>query len=227
VSSPPKAAIRSFFLDGPAGRLEALLNQGAEGATHAALVCHPHPLYGGAFHNKVVFHTMKALNSFGFPVLRFNFRGVGMSQGTHDNGLGEVDDVRSALDWLDAEFRLPMVFAGFSFGAAIGLRVACPDPRVDSVIGLGLPLLPTDDRVYDLNFLQTCNKPKLLVSGTRDQFGPRLRLEELALSLPEPKKLVLIEAADHFFEGRLKELRETIEKWVEETIPRRRFSAQS
>jgi alpha/beta superfamily hydrolase len=220
VSAPLNATIRSFFLDGPAGHLEALLNQGVEGATHAALVCHPHPLYGGAFHNKVVFHSMKALNSFGFPVLRFNFRGVGMSPGAHDNGVGEVDDVRAALDWLDAEFHLPIAFAGFSFGAAIGLRAACPDVRVDSVIGLGLPLLPTDDRSYDLDFLRTCNKPKLLVSGARDQFAPRLRLEELALSLPEPKKLVLIEAADHFFEGRLKELRETIEKWVEEAIPR-------
>jgi alpha/beta superfamily hydrolase len=216
VSSSPTSAIRSFFLDGPTGRLEALLNQGSEGATHAALVCHPHPLYGGAFHNKVVFHTMKALNSFGFPVLRFNFRGVGMSQGTHDNGVGEVDDVRTALDWLDSEFHLPMIFAGFSFGAVIGLRAACPDARIDSVIGLGLPLLPTDDRSYDLDFLRTCSKPKLLVSGTRDQFGPRVRLEQLAQTLPVPKKLVLIEAADHFFEGRLKELRETIEAWVRE-----------
>jgi alpha/beta superfamily hydrolase len=218
MSSPPSAAIRSFFLDGATGRLEALLNQGAEGATHAALVCHPHPLYGGAFHNKVVFHTMKALNSFGFPVLRFNFRGVGMSHGTHDDGRGEVDDVRAALDWLAAEFHRPIIFAGFSFGAAIGLRAACPDVRVQLAIGLGLPLLPTDDRTYDLTFLQDCRKPKLLVSGTRDQFGPRLRLEELARSLPEPKKLVLIEAADHFFEGRLKELRETIETWVREVV---------
>jgi alpha/beta superfamily hydrolase len=218
VHTSPTSAIRSFFLDGPAGRLEALLNQGAEGATHAALVCHPHPLYGGAFHNKVVFHTMKALNSFGFPVLRFNFRGVGMSQGTHDHGLGEVEDVRAALDWLNAEFHHPMIFAGFSFGAAIGLRAACPDARVDSVIGLGLPLLPTDDRSYDLDFLRTCNKPKLLVSGTRDQFGPRARLEQFVQTLPEPKKLVLIESADHFFEGRLKELRETIEVWVREVI---------
>jgi alpha/beta superfamily hydrolase len=218
VSSLPNAAIRSFFIDGPAGRLEALLNQGVEGATHAALVCHPHPLYGGAFHNKVVFHTMKALNNFGYPVLRFNFRGVGMSQGTHDDGAGEVEDVRAALDWLDAEFHRPMIFAGFSFGAAIGLRAACPDARVDSVIGLGLPMLPTDDRVYDLDFLRSCNKPKLLVSGTRDQFGPRSRLEQLAQSLPEPKKLVLIEAADHFFEGRLKELRETIEGWVKDVV---------
>jgi alpha/beta superfamily hydrolase len=218
VPSPPTSAIKSFFLDGPAGRLEALLNQGTENATHAALVCHPHPLYGGAFHNKVVFHTMKALNSFGFPVLRFNFRGTGMSHGAHDHGRGEVDDVRAALDWLDAEFHLPMIFAGFSFGAAIGLRAACPDSRVDSVIGLGLPLLPTDDRSYDLDFLRTCSKPKLFVSGTRDQFGPRARLEQLAQTLPEPKKLVLIEAADHFFEGRLKELRETIETWVREVV---------
>ncbi|MFZ0283937.1 MAG: alpha/beta fold hydrolase [Terriglobales bacterium] len=219
MSSSPTSTIRSFFLDGPAGRLEALLNQGTRDATHAALVCHPHPLYGGTFHNKVVFHTMKALNSFGFPVLRFNFRGVGMSQAAHDNGLGEVDDVRAALDWLDAEFRLPMIFAGFSFGAAIGLRAACPDARVDSIIGLGLPLLPTDDRSYDLDFLRTCSKFKLLVSGTRDQFSPSVRLEQLAKTLPEPKKLVLIESADHFFEGRLKELREAIAKWIEQTIP--------
>ena len=91
------SSIRSLFLDGPAGRLEALLNTGAENATHAALVCHPHPLFGGTLHNKVVFHTMKALNSFGFPVLRFNFRGAGLSHGEHDEGNGEVEDVRAAL----------------------------------------------------------------------------------------------------------------------------------
>src|SRR6202142_3579845 len=118
-------SIRSLFLDGPAGRLEALLNGGAATATHAALVCHPHPVYGGTLHNKVVFHTMKALNSFGFPVLRFNFRGAGLSHGEKDHGEGEVEDVRAALDWLDSEFHLPMVFAGFSFGAVVGLRAAC------------------------------------------------------------------------------------------------------
>src|SRR5262244_3337680 len=120
-------SIRSLFIDGPAGRLEALLNWGTENATHAALVCHPHPVYGGTMHNKVVFHAMKALNSFGFPVLRFNFRGTGLSQGEHDQGVGEVEDVRTALDWLDSEFHLPLIFAGFSFGAAVGLRAACAD----------------------------------------------------------------------------------------------------
>ncbi|MGB2605162.1 MAG: alpha/beta fold hydrolase, partial [Candidatus Sulfotelmatobacter sp.] len=136
------STIRSLFLNGPAGRLEALLNAGAENATHAAVVCHPHPLFGGTLHNKVVFHTMKALNSFGFPVLRFNFRGAGLSHGEHDQGGGEVDDVRTALDWLDAEFHLPMVFAGFSFGAAVGLRPACADARVNAVIGVGAPVVP-------------------------------------------------------------------------------------
>ena len=99
------------MLDGPAGQLEALLNSGAENATHAALVCHPHPLFGGTMHNKVVFHAMKALNSFGFPVLRFNFRGTGLSHGEHDYGRGEIEDVRTALEWLDREFRLPLIFA--------------------------------------------------------------------------------------------------------------------
>ena len=208
------SSIRSLFLDGPAGRLEALLNAGAENATRAALVCHPHPLYGGTLHNKVVFHTMKALNHFGYPVLRFNFRGAGLSQGEHDQGDGEVEDVRAALDWLDREFHLPLILAGFSFGAAVGLRVACPDPRVNALIGLGLPVSAIDDRVYDFQFLQTCMKPKLFVSGDRDQFGPRAKLEETVRSLPEPKKLVIIEGADHFFAGRLRELRETIEAWI-------------
>ncbi len=208
--------IRSFFLDGPAGRLEALLNAGAENATYAALVCHPHPLYGGTLHNKVVFHAMKALNSFGFPVLRFNFRGAGLSQGEHDQGIGELADVHTALDWLDREFHLPIISAGFSFGAAVGLRAACPDARVKAVIGLGVPVAPIDDRSYDFSFLASCAKPKLFVSGARDQFGPRARLEQLVRSLAEPKKLVVIEGADHFFEGRLRELREAIEAWLRE-----------
>jgi len=212
------SSIRALFLDGPAGRLEALLNMGAEHATHAALVCHPHPLYGGTLHNKVVFHTMKALNSFGYPVLRFNFRGAGLSQGDHDHGNGEVEDVRTALDWLDREFHLPLIFAGFSFGAAVGLRVACPDVRVGAVIGLGLPVAAIDDRVYDFEFLGSCMKPKLFVSGARDQFGPRARLEGIVGSLPERKKLVIVQGADHFFEGRLRELREAIEAWVREVL---------
>jgi uncharacterized protein len=211
-------AIRSLFLNSPAGRLEALLNSGAENASHAALVCHPHPMFGGTLHNKVVFHAMKGLNSFGFPVLRFNFRGTGLSEGEHDHGVGERDDVRIAMDWLDYEFHRPLIFAGFSFGAAVGVRVACSEDRVKAVIGLGLPVAPVDERSYELDFLHSCRKPKLFVSGSRDQFGSRAKLEALVNALPEPKRLVIIESADHFFEGRLREMREAIETWVKDSI---------
>jgi uncharacterized protein len=217
------SSIRSLFINGPDGRLEALLNSGVPNATHAAVVCHPHPLFGGTMHNKVVFHTMKALNSFGFPVLRFNFRGTGLSEGEHAKGIGEVDDVRAALDWLDSEFHLPLIFAGFSFGAAVGLRAACLDARVQAVIGVGTPVAPIaaeteQSREYSFDFLRACTKPKLFVSGARDQFGPRAKLEALVATIPEPKKLVVIEGADHFFEGRLRELKQAIEAWVKETI---------
>jgi uncharacterized protein len=217
------SSIRSLFLDGPAGRLEALLNAGAENATHAALVCHPHPLFGGTLHNKVVFHTMKALNSFGFPVLRFNFRGTGLSQGEHAHGIGEVDDVRAALDWLDREFHLPLVFAGFSFGAAVGLRAAYDDARTKALTAVGAPVVPVAEadeerRVYTYEFLRDCAKPKLFVSGARDRFAPHAKLEALVAALAEPKKLVLIDGADHFFEGRLRELREAIEAWVRQAV---------
>ena len=219
VSVPEtSSAIRSFFLNGPAGQLEALLNAGVSNATHAAVVCHPHPLYGGTLHNKVVFHAMKALNSFGMPVLRFNFRGAGLSHGEHDKGLGEIEDVRTAIDWLDHEFHLPIIFAGFSFGAAVGLLAACPDPRVEALTALGTPVSPIDDRAYDYEFLKACTKPKLFVSGSRDQFASKARIEALVAQLPEPKKLVIIEAADHFFEGRLREMREAVEGWVLGTL---------
>ena len=161
---------------------------------------------------------MKALNSFGYPVLRFNFRGAGLSHGEHDNGLGEVEDVRACLDWLDHQFHLPMILAGFSFGAAVGLQVACSDPRVQAAIGLGIPVVPADERSYGFDFLVGCAKPKLFVSGLRDQFSPRTKLQEVVSALPELKKLVFIEGADHFFEGRLRELRETIEAWIRETL---------
>jgi len=211
-------AIRSISLDGPAGSLEALLNTGNPEAPYAAVVAHPHPLFGGTLHNKVVFHAMKALNGFGFPVLRFNFRGTGLSEGEHNHGIGEVEDVRTALDWTDGEFHLPLVFVGFSFGAAVGLRAACGDSRVKAAIGLGLPVAPIDGRAYDFNFLTSCTKPKLFVSGDRDQFGTPTQLEQVIQTVADPKKLVLIAGADHFFEGRLSEMRETIQGWVPETL---------
>jgi hypothetical protein len=218
---PDHATIRSLFLEGPAGRLEALLNAGSPTAKYAALVCHPHPLFGGTLHNKVVFHAMKALNSFGFPVLRFNFRGTGLSEGEHASGIGELEDVRTAIAWLEREFSLPIIFAGFSFGAAVGLRAACDDLRIRALIGLGVPVIPvpTNDgepRNYDYECLRGSPKPKLFISGARDKFAPPGTLEALVGSFAEPKKLVRIEAGDHFFEGRLREMRDTMETWVKE-----------
>ncbi len=213
-------AIRSLFLEGPVGRLEALLNAGAPGATHAALVCHPHPLYGGTMHNKVVFHAMKALNSFGFPVLRFNFRGTGLSHGEHDHARGEVEDVRTALRWLRREYRLPLVFAGFSFGAAVGLRAACSDPTVAAIVSMGTPVAPVDERgTYDFTFLRDCKPPKLFLSGALDEFGPRAALERVVAEAAPPKQLVLIDGADHFFASHLSEFRAAIETWVRATLP--------
>jgi uncharacterized protein len=217
MSHAPHAKIQSIDLAGPAGRLEALLNLGSSDAQYAALVAHPHPLFGGTMHNKVVFHAMKSLNSFGFPVLRFNFRGAGTSQGTHDNGLGEVDDVRAALDFLKAEFRLPIIFAGFSFGAATGLRAACPDPEVEAVISIGTPM-QADDRMYRYDFLRQCSKPKLFISGDHDEFSTPAELLTLVEEVPEPKRLVLIPDADHFFAGHLDEYRTAIESWVQQTL---------
>jgi hypothetical protein len=209
------AAIRSLFLDGPAGRLEALLNEGAPDATHAGVVCHPHPLFGGTMHNKVVFHAMKALHSFGFPVLRFNFRGTGLSAGTHD-GRKETADVQAALAWLKKEFSLPVIFAGFSFGAARGLRACCPDPEVRALISMGTPV-EAEGRLYSYNFLRQCLKPKLFLSGDHDQFGPHDALEEVVASAAEPKELVFIPGG-HFFEGHLIEMRMTVESWLQELL---------
>ena len=209
------ASIRSLFLDGPTGRLEALLNVGSPDATHAALVAHPHPLFGGTMHNKVVFHAMKALHAFGFPVLRFNFRGTGVSEGVHD-GRDEVRDVQAALEWLKLEFRLPVIFAGFSFGAARGLRAGCSDPVVTALISLGTPV-EADGRLYSYKFLADCTKPKLFLSGDRDQFGPHQALERVVASAAGPKELVFI-PGDHFFEGHLYEMRMTIESWLHELL---------
>ncbi len=163
-------------------------------------------------HNKVVYQAAKALHQCGAPVLRFNFRGAGQSEGAHDNGRGERDDVRAALDYLAGEFKgLPTLLAGFSFGSSVGLRVGCGDTRVKELIGLGLPV-----NNVDMSFLQTCDKPKLILQGGNDQFGSREKLEALYAALPEPKRLVIFDGADHFFAGALPKVGAAIEEWVAE-----------
>jgi alpha/beta superfamily hydrolase len=212
-----QGSIESCFLAGDAGRLEALLNQGTPEARYACVVCHPHPLFGGTMHNKVVFHAMKALNAFGFPVLRFNFRGVGASAGAHDYGRGEVADVRVALDYLAQRFSAPILFAGFSFGAAIGLRAAVGHHRVAALVALGLPV-NAEGRAYTYELLRESAQPKLLLSGGRDEFASRAQLEQVFAAAAEPKRLAIIPQADHFFTGHLQEMRKGLSLWVREVM---------
>jgi alpha/beta superfamily hydrolase len=217
-------SIESFFLEGDAGNLEALLNLGLPDAQYACVVCHPHPLFGGTVHNKVVFHAMKALNAFGFPVLRFNFRGVGRSAGEHDYGRGEIDDVKVALDYLAERFSVPVIFAGFSFGAAIGLRAAVSHARVEALIALGIPV-NADGREYTYSLLRESEQPKLLMSGSRDEFATSEELERIFAEAAEPKRLILIPEADHFFAGHLDEMRTELSNWVQEVIGPTAFPA--
>ena len=202
---------RSFFLDGPAGSLEALLwTVAAQEPESVALICHPHPLFGGTMHNKVVYQAAKTLHGTGMPVLRFNFRGTGLSQGVHDGGRGELADVRVALDYLAQEFpAVPILLAGFSFGACVGLSVGCQDSRVTRLIGLGIPLVRCD-----MAYLEACMKPKLFISGGNDEFGPRKKIEALFATLPEPKRLKIVDGVDHFFAGKLPEVGEEISEWL-------------
>ena len=187
-------------LRGPVGRLEAVLNTGVEDALYAAIVAHPHPPSGGTMHTKAVYHAAKAFSHFGIPVLRFNFRGTGLSEGVHDEGRGEVEDVRAGVDWLEKRFGLPILFAGFSFGSNVGLRACCGDARVQGLVGLGLPVRAAG-RDYTYGFLPGCRAPKLFVSGDHDEFSPRGVLEEVLAAAPEPKRIVWVEGADHFFAG--------------------------
>ena len=211
-------------LHGPAGRLEALLNNGREDAPYAVLLCHPHPKGGGTMHNKVVYHAMKSLTSFGLPVLRFNFRGVGLSEGVFDDGRGEQDDAQAALDWLEARLKLPVLVAGFSFGSYVGLRAGCGDDRVKGLIALGLPA-HAEGRDYTYAFLSHCTRPKLFISGDHDGYGPRPHMEAVFAAAAEPKRLVWIEGAEHFFQGtaespapKLGQMQGEIARWLEEEL---------
>ena len=207
---------RTFFLKGPAGRLEAMLwSVPVRDPRLAAVVCHPHPLYGGTMHNKVVYRTAQALHRHHVPVLRFNFRGAGLSDGAHDLGRGEQDDVRAALDYLAEEFPgRPILCAGFSFGSWVGLRVASEDSRVTALMGLGLPVDSSD-----ATFLRECLKPKLIIQGSTDPFGSLVNMQALFATIQEPKRLVIIEGADHFFAGKLNEVSAAINAWLNEWYP--------
>jgi alpha/beta superfamily hydrolase len=196
----------------PSGHLEGIL-KGVEEVSqpkYVGLVCHPHPLYGGTMHNKVVFKTAQVLQALKIPTLRFNFRGVGHSTGTYDEGRGEMDDVRYALEFLSRRYPgIPVLIAGFSFGSWVGLRVAATDDRVQAMIGLGVPA-----RSFDGNTLQGCHKPKLFVHGSEDDIAPCAQAERWFEQVPAPKSMILVQGADHFFQNRLEELQRIIVEFV-------------
>ena len=198
--------IESYFLEGPAGRLEALLEEPEEPTPRlAALVCHPHPLYGGTMHNKVVYRVARGLRRAGIVVLRFNFRGVGASEGEHAHMAGEIEDARAALAWLRARYPdLPFALAGFSFGARVITRLGCPLEGAQFLMAVG------HSTQRDNGYLETCPVPKIFVQSTHDEFGPRPELEAVYAKLAEPKQLIWIEAEDHFFRGALDELEEAV-----------------
>jgi uncharacterized protein len=208
---------QNLFLDGPAGRLEAILWTPSHSrlAHLAAVLCHPHPLFGGTLHNKVVYQAAKSLAALGIPVLRFNFRGAGRSAGVHDKGRGEQRDVQVALDFLAWEFpRTPLLLAGFSFGSWVGLRVACADSRVSDLIGLGIPVNNSD-----FSYLSACTKPKLFVQGANDEYGARPTVEEIVAALPGENRLVISDGADHFLTGHLAVLDRAITDWLLQRYP--------
>ena len=197
--------IESLFLPGPAGRLEALLEEPEESAPkEAALVCHPHPSHGGTMHNKVVYRIARGLRSTGSVVLRFNYRGVNLSEGIYDEGEGELDDARAALDYLRTRYpQLPFTVAGFSFGSRIALRLGCGLAR--RVVAVGFPAAYQDKASLD-----TCTTPRIFIESTRDQFCSVEQIKSIVETLPEPKQLFLIDAQDHFFAGALDALEATI-----------------
>jgi alpha/beta superfamily hydrolase len=195
--------IETHWIAGPAGRLESLLEEPESGELRvAAVVCHPHPLYGGTMHNKVVTRMARGLRKAGAVTLRFNFRGVNHSEGQHGHGAGEIEDARAALAWLRERYpAVPFALAGFSFGARVILQLGCSvdDPRW--LMAAGFPT-----RHGSADFLERCAASKIFIQSTHDQYGPRGELEAMLEKWKEPKRVFWVESSDHFFAGGLDEL---------------------
>lgn len=205
--------IQDVAIPSAIGTLEGLLNV-PERTVGAAVVCHPHPQYGGTMHSHVVYHTARALRERGLAVLRFNFRGVGRSAGAYDEGRGEMDDVRAALDFMHERFeQRPMLLAGFSFGSWVGLRVGVADPRVWAMLAVGLPV-----GSYDFAFLRAAAAPVAIVQGGGDPHGDVAAVRALIADLKTPVRLEEIPGAGHFFAEQLNELRAAVGRsceWLE------------
>lgn len=200
--------IESLFINGPAGRLEALLEEPEQRApVEAALVCHPHPQYGGTMHNKVVYRMARGLRRAGAVVLRFNYRGVNLSEGRYDSGIGEVEDARAALSLLLARYpHLPFALAGFSFGSRIALKLGRQGIGARRVIAAGFPTT-----MRDTSFLAGWEIPAVFIQSSNDEFGPLSEWRNLVEGLGDTVRAVVVEARNHFFDGALDEFERAVE----------------
>jgi len=204
--------IVTLEIAGPAGRLEGILRLPPGEPRRAALLCHPHPLHQGSMHSPVIFRCARAMHRRDIATLRFNFRGVGRSSGAHDDGRGEKEDVRAALEELCGRVPdIPITLAGYSFGCRVGFEAAGGDARVDRLLGIGMPVA-----LGPFDFLAGIPKPLLLVQGDRDEFGPLPALERLIRRLGDRSRLRVVAGADHLFRGELERLEETLYAALEE-----------
>jgi len=200
-----------FMIQAGSVQLEAHLREPKEGLRGAAVVCHPHPVYGGTMDNRVVYRAAKTAAAAGFAALRFNFRGAGRSTGQFDQGLGEKDDAAAAIRWLEARYpNLGIAVMGYSFGAWVGMSVGCSVPRVQALIGLGLPL-----NMYDFQFLTSYQKPALYIVGTLDEFCSAENLDRFASRLPAAATVQRIKGSDHFFDGHIETVQSLIAVFLE------------
>ena len=193
----------------PHGQLEAAHREPPGTLRGAGIVCHPHPLQGGTMHTKAVFRAAQALSDVKIAAQRFNFRGVGTSTGSFDQGIGEKDDVLASLDWLEERHPgLPLVVGGFSFGSMVALSAGADDPRVVALFGLGLPI-----RMYDYGFLADARKPILVVQGDEDELGSGSEVEPVVAALGSHVTLARIAGADHYFNGHIDEMKAVVSEF--------------
>jgi alpha/beta superfamily hydrolase len=191
------------------GHLEMALRNPEGVPRGGAVFCHPHPVQGGTMHTKAVYRASRALNDVGFRTLRFNFRGVGYSTGTFDDGIGEEEDVQAALDWLELGLRAhPLVVGGLSFGSMVGLKVGVEDSRVVALVAMGTPI-----HVYDYSYLASTHKPVLVIQGEQDEFGSGQEALGAFGGLGDHVTILIIPGAGHLFEDHLEELQEHIREY--------------
>jgi alpha/beta superfamily hydrolase len=206
--------LTSVEISGPAGPLEGLINAKTDGTPRAvAVLAHPLPTGGGTMHTKAVYHAAKALARIGVPVLRFGFRGVGRSAGSFSGGPGEQDDFRAALDFMAARYPgVPHVWTGgMSFGSWVAMTVGAADPRATALIGIACPV-----NTYDYSAVVDAAKPTFLIHGERDELIPLKEVRKLYSRLHEPKELVVIDGADHLFDGKVSEVGDAIEDLLQD-----------